>query len=111
MEKEIIRTKIGESESFDSDYNDPSTPIGDLLAILIKAMEEGATHVRLTGYSYEGDCTSITITPVKEELESDELFQKRVSKWHENQKLDKERQEMNELETYKKLKQKFEHGK
>lgn len=111
MEKEIIETITGIALRIDTEFNAPNTPISELFKFLTEAKANGATHVQITGSASDYNVEEVSITPVKEELESDELFQKRAAKWYENQKLDKERQELNELAQYEKLKKKFEHGK
>ncbi|MHA2183146.1 MAG: hypothetical protein ACXAAH_17135, partial [Promethearchaeota archaeon] len=88
MKRKTKEIEIGEAKDIYTDYEsgDKPTEIKELISFLLESIQEGATHVNITGFGNQENIDYISLTPVKVSFESDGEYQKRIDK-EESKKL------------------------
>lgn len=105
MEKKTIRQWVGKDISYDACSDAEATPIDDVIASLVSAKRQGATHIDWNARTDSDGCSDeVKLQPILFRMESDAEFHER-KKWAEREaaeraKVDRAR--------YEELKKKFE---
>ena len=81
MKRKTFEKQLGQSLCIDTDYGFGDSPfcIKELREFITNAESEGATHVKITGNSYDYGVDYVDIQPLKIETESDEAYAKRLA--------------------------------
>jgi anion-transporting ArsA/GET3 family ATPase len=93
--------------AIDYDYGDKPFDVKLLQKYLARAVEDGATHVKIVGTCYDDTVESIEIQPEKVVFESDEDFAKRLTEEGSRQKAAENVRIAKEKALYEELKAKY----